>query len=56
MIRLTLIPALLAAGPALAHTARHTHFHETDMMSAGMGLLLIAAAVGAGLALRGRNR
>ncbi len=40
-----LFPALILAGPAVAHTDTHIHAHGTDYASLGVGLALLALAV-----------
>lgn len=55
MTRIALFAALLAA-PALAHPGEAPHLHETDSMALILGLVLIAAGLGAGVYVKVRNR
>ncbi len=55
MIRIAVAAAVLAS-PALAHQSEAPHLHETDSLSLVMGLVLIAAGLGAGVYVKVRNR
>lgn len=54
MTRLAFIPALLIAGPALAHNTPAVHVHDSSVLSLVMGLTLIAAGIGAAVFVRAR--
>lgn len=51
-----IIPAMISAVPAAAHSADHAHLHETDGLTLLLGLSLIGLGAGAAAYVKVRRK